>query len=351
MSGNELKTTVKNPYQKNVGPRRVQSANTDRVDDSAARLWAIERRQNKKSEIPTEAELEGSGAEATVFELAVFALARPIPIKFDENLQPTTETNRCLTASVLTGYVGKYLKYLRDLYPNHPDWKGMRDDEFPQWWTRMRESIETNATNNQIKWQGSYEFGAADVRPLYLDLGAKEGEHNLKFCDLKHIVIALVERATPHNKNIEMAAKIVMTYDSVARGGEVKFQKYTDWSFDYMTFVLDTKWSETKTCDKYAMPRLADERWWFCFYFVMGAFAMCEGGLFRNDGDIEAGLLHAVFPSLYRVADNYVTTQLGNKMKVSAKSLRIGAVNEMALHAMITIFHACARSGNFTCTV
>jgi hypothetical protein len=256
------------------------------------------------------------------------------------------ETNRCLTASVLTGYVGKYLKYLRDLYPNHPDWKGMRD-----WWTRMRESIETNATNNQIKWQGSYEFGAADVRPLYLDLGAKEGEHNLKFCDLKHIVIALVERATPHNKNIEMAAKIVMTYDSVARGGEVKFQKYTDWSFDYMTFVLDTKWSETKTCDKYAMPRLADERWWFCFYFVMGAFAMCEGGLFRNDGDIEAGLLHAVFPSLYRVADNYVTTQLGNKMKVSAKSLRIGAVNEMALHAMITIFHACARSGHFTCTV
>lgn len=77
MSGNEPKTTVKNPYQKNVGPRRVQSANTDRVDDSAARLWAIERRQNKKSEIPTEAELEGSGAEATVFELAVFALARP----------------------------------------------------------------------------------------------------------------------------------------------------------------------------------------------------------------------------------------------------------------------------------
>ena len=102
--------------------------------------------------------------------------------------------------------------------------------------------------------QGYFEFGAADICPLYFDLGVKNEEHNLKFCDLKHVVIFLIQNVTIHNKNIEMAAKIVMTYKSVTRRGEEKFQKYTDWSFDNMIFVLDTKWSKTKTCNKYAMP-------------------------------------------------------------------------------------------------
>lgn len=57
-------------------------------------------------------------------------------------------------------------------------------------------------------------------------------------------------------------------------GGEVKFQKFTDWSFDYMTYVLDTQWKEAKTCDIYAMARVSDKRWWFCFFFVMGALRL-----------------------------------------------------------------------------
>lgn len=148
------------------------------------------------------------------------------------------------------------MKYLRKIDPDHPDWIGKKENEYPSWWTEIRPKIMDRAQNNQIKWQGTFSFGVPGIRALYLDLDAHDGDHPLKYCDLKHVILALVKEAKPSNKNIEMAAKIMMTYDSVARGGEVKFQKFSDWSFDYMTYVLDTKWSETKTCDKYAMPRV-----------------------------------------------------------------------------------------------
>ena len=116
----------------------------------------------------------------------------------------------------------------------------------------------------------------------------------------------------------------------------------------------------------YALPRIPDKRWWFCFYWVMGAYVMCENGLHRSDADVAAGLLYAVFPSLHKVSDGYVTTQIGNAIKVnlpkkvqendqwkkwfSAKCIRIGGINTISLHALITLFQACARTGHATGT-
>lgn len=352
-------STKKAPSKSSYAP--LQKQNTDTGDDSAARLWAIFRKEKGLPPVPTREELEGSGAETAVLELSIFALARPIPIHFDDNLQPTTNTNRCCTATTLVGYLGKYIKLFRGIYPEHPDWKDLKKpDDVPQWWTEMRKTVFSRATDNQIKWQGSYEFGVGSVRALYLDLGALEGENPLKFCDLKHIIIALVKNAHPSNKNIEMAAKIMMTYDSIARGGEIKFQKFTDWSFDYMTYVLDTQWKEAKTCDAYAMARVSDKRWWFDFFFIMGAHAMCNKGLYRSEEEIKNGFMHTVFPDLQKYSDNYVTTLVGNAVKAglqgtvpdyiikmfSAKSCRIGAINTLALNALMTAFSVCARSGH-----
>ena len=162
--------------------------------------------------------------------------------------------------------------------------------------------METRANKVQIATQGTYEWGVADKMPLYTDLGAEAGSHPLKHCTLKHVVTSLVRKSTSKNSNLEMAA--VLTYDAVARGGEVKFQSFSQWRFDYLANITDTKWHEPKTVDVYAMPRIPDERWWFCFYFVMGAYAMCENGLYRSPKQISDGLQNAVFPSLHKVDDN-----------------------------------------------
>ena len=77
-----------------------------------------------------------------------------------------------------------------------------------------------------------------------------------------------------------------------------------------------------------------------------------------------AGLLYAVFPSLNKVSDGHVTTQIGNAIKVnlpkkvqendqwkkqfSANCICIGGINIISLHALITLFQACARTGHAT---
>ena len=57
-----------------------------------------------------------------------------------------------------------------------------------------------------------------------------------------------------------------------------------EFDYNYKIGVLDTKWHEPKTLDTYAMPRISDsKRWWFDFYHMMGAYAMCSKGLFRDE--------------------------------------------------------------------
>ena len=67
----------------------------------------------------------------------------------------------------------------------------------------------------------------------------------------------------------------------------------------------------------WALPRIPDKRWWFCFYWVMGAYVMCGNGLHRLDVSVAAGLLYAVFPRLHKVSDGCVTTQIRNAIKVN----------------------------------
>ena len=68
---------------------------------------------------------------------------------------------------------------------------------------------------------------------MYLDIDAVYGEHLLKHCDLKHTVFGLVKYFNSVNANLELVAKLVVLYGSIARVGEVKFQNFSDWNFDY----------------------------------------------------------------------------------------------------------------------
>jgi len=60
------------------------------------------------------------------------------------------------------------------------------------------------------------------------------------------------------NDAIETAAWVFMTADSVARGGEIKFQMFKEWDYDHFLKVTNTCWTELKTCNFYAMARVPD---------------------------------------------------------------------------------------------
>ena len=89
---------------------------------------------------------------------------------------------------------------------------------------------------------------------MYLDIYAVDGEHPLKHFVLKHKVFDLVKYSNSANTNLELAAELVVAYDSNARGGEIKFQRFSYWNFYYRTNFLDTKWHKPNTIEKYAMP-------------------------------------------------------------------------------------------------
>ena len=162
----------------------VQAGRTTSHDTQASRLWKACRKKNGQSENIDPLELADGGAEQLVTELCQFATSQPIPIWFDENLQPTTNSKRSCVASTLVGYLGKYLKHLRTIDRDHPDWANIPHNKYPLWWTSLRQALLDRATANQMKWQGDIEWGVGDTRPLYLDLNAKDGDHPLKCCDL-----------------------------------------------------------------------------------------------------------------------------------------------------------------------
>jgi hypothetical protein len=72
------------------------------------------------------------------------------------------------------------------------------------------------------------EFGDLDVRPLYRVIENTSSDDPLSECDLLHWFTNIMKDAKVGNDAIETAAWVFMTADSVARGGEVKFQVFKE---------------------------------------------------------------------------------------------------------------------------
>ena len=77
-----------------VPPRPIQSNRTDSHDNAAERLWLICRQKNGQHDTPTKEELSERGTKQLTTELCHFITSQPIPIYLDDNLKPTTESNR-----------------------------------------------------------------------------------------------------------------------------------------------------------------------------------------------------------------------------------------------------------------
>ena len=130
-----------NPYRSGGSP---QALNALVGDKSAYNLWRAFQKNIKLPVTPDIKELQEDGAQDIMMELCIFASSRPIPHNFDEDLMPPDNQthNKCVKASTLGKYAWKALKFLRKIYPQHPDWKDLdpRDQkQVPYWWTSMKD--------------------------------------------------------------------------------------------------------------------------------------------------------------------------------------------------------------------
>jgi hypothetical protein len=84
------------------------------------------------------------------------------------------------------------------------------------------------------------EFGDLDASPFYRVIENTSSDDPLSECDLLHWFTSMYKDAKVENDAIETAAWVFMTADSVARGGEVKFQVFKESDYDHFLKVANT---------------------------------------------------------------------------------------------------------------
>jgi hypothetical protein len=360
-SANAKEDAIINPYVNR--PTLSTRAATLNTTNSAARLaygW------RKLKQLPVEIlrdEFEGQLLEEYIIGLGAFCSSHSIPRYFDENLQSTKPDEiHCCVTTTLVGYIGQHLNFIRvSVYPDHPDFRGLRKDAYPEWYTDFRESFRRACNTFQLLHTGDEVFEGHRTQPLYRCIdNNKFGNYVFAKCDLKHIMLKIFKTAAKGNHKHEEAAWILTTHDAIGRPGEIKYDDYNDWYFDLLTELVDTSWKESKNLKKYTMPRVSDDFFGFDWYYVMGAFFMCEDGLFRSEEQIEQGKLNAVFVRLHQLQDASVAGKLAAAIQsnipdnvleeirklFTGKSLRKGAITELSMNSGLSIFNLSARSGH-----
>jgi hypothetical protein len=154
-----------------------------------------------------------------------------------------------------------------------------------------------------------------------------------------------------------------MSNSCIGRGGEVKFQDYSEWTYHPLLEVTGSSWTETKTLHCYPMPMVPEKlSWEYDFYHMLGTYYSIKNGLHRSQDEINKGLLNSVFPDLHQYLDTGATKQMTSIIReklpegcpdkitksLSIKSSWQGGITEFALHQRMPVFNACARSGHST---
>ncbi|KAG7372875.1 hypothetical protein IV203_033599 [Nitzschia inconspicua] len=253
------------------------------------------------------------------------------------------------------------------MFPQHEDFKESNPKATTPWWTEMRSGFAKAASKYQISQGDDVVFGLDKMLPLYKDNKRPIGDvitNPTSVIDVKHVLMHFVSTArSTSGFSLQTRCWIALTSDCIGRGGEFRFQSYDDWIWHPAIQVLDIKWKEMKNIHVYSMGIVPDlVHWLFDFYHCFGCYFMVENGLMRTDEEIKQGKVNVVFPSIFNTVESSSSRKLTAairstisgppdvKNRYSARSLRYGAITELALHRELSVFAGCARSGHSTGT-
>ena len=95
-------------------------------------------------------EIRGENLQLYFTNFLTWLSTTPIPIygHFDDNLLPTNPSNKQrATVRTLLLYIGKVFKAIRQVFPNHEDYKNKDVDTFfPDWYSSLRKEFDTEHT-------------------------------------------------------------------------------------------------------------------------------------------------------------------------------------------------------------
>lgn len=329
-------------------------------------------------------EIEGDNLNNLFLSIAQTLSSRPIPYNATSNFMPRNpENKRCLMASTLTKYIGQIKEAIREKFPQHPNFS----DGDPDWYAGLIAAFERDCNRLHLKIKGNEDvvFGDQNCHPLYRGAEASSktvGDvaeefmwleeapdddtrivDHISLIDMKYVTRRILKSAnTIGNDHFEKRAWLVILFLGCGRGGEIKFIDYSEWQWYPYLEVLDTRWTELKNMEKYAMGFVPDrESYLLDIYHALGCFYLFRG-LYRTQDQIQKSLGNYLFPSLHCMADNSVATNITRVLRqhlprhtppdvvsqVSSRSTRKGAVSQMAGHRECDLFETVARTGHAT---
>ena len=160
-----------------------------------------------------------------------------------------------------------------------------------------------------------------------------------------------------YNDLMGKRAALVINKHAVGRGGEFGQLNVKKFTFNPFLDCVDTLWKEMKTLTLHACPFVANKEGFATdVYHALGCYFACGNGLYRSGDSQDNSYL---FPRAMKYsgsgASRWLTDAIRNnlndevpldsKFSVSAVSLRIAGITEMAAGG-IDYYHSHARSGH-----
>jgi hypothetical protein len=337
--------------------------------------------------------VEEDNIEHLLHRVIATLCTQPLPAEFGEGFVPKNPNSKqmWMITSILTT-LGQMLMCFREKFPKHPTWP-RSDTDNPNWWTQaIKEGKNEWTRQYQQVWSKDPDlvFGRVKCMAMYRKLPEMEdpderqeicwwfreelersGFQNLD-CPWSTFSLQSVNRklfinAHPLNpKSFAELSMINFTHNKCLRAGEIKFDKYTDCMWISALQCWETLKCQQKTLSEGiscpVVPNPEDPL--LCPIFHYGSY-VCQGeGLVRTRQQIEDGTADFVYPELYMSSSAAVARKITTivrsglptdapqelKDQISGKSLRRGAVTELAIHEGTSILDVCARSGHSTGT-
>ena len=88
------------------------------------------------------------------------------------------------------------------------------------------------------------------------------------------------------SKSHQERAILLFTAYAVGCGGEVEFNKFSNWAFDPRFNLTDTCWTEIKTTNIYSLPQVnyyARDSFAVDWYHAMGCYGALEKALLQHE--------------------------------------------------------------------
>ena len=274
---------------------------------------------------------------------------------------------KMITFETKEKYIGKVKEAFKKKFMGHEWWKSEET-----WGPDLKKQFKKEASRHQLE---GHDQGFKDPKTtgLYKRIEGNPGLQRAKYRvattdgesvdfddvrDMEGVSKALIGKAQKgvgsDSKNYQRRAWLNTCMVSVGRGGEPKFLRFDEMTWDAYFQCPDATWTDMKNLRQSCMLYGPDRDDYPCdIYHSWGCHWFVEDGLHRSN--TQASTSKFVFPDLHKYKNASVAKTLTVLLKshvakdiattTSIKSVRISSTTVMAAHPLLSFMEFLARGG------